>query len=206
MRIRILVLAVMALAPTAAQAGPRDDVIDTLVKCADLSDKMARADCFDAATPQLRAVAPPQTGLEQPLPATAPPPIASAPSAAAAFPTPPAEAEAAPSSDTSWMSTLNPFSGGAPDKPAPDQMAFQAFGREILPVTIGVTEYHVFRDGSFSVTLDNGQIWREHDRDYDTPPFSTEEKNVVTIDRGMLGGFNLVLKGKPKIYKVVRAK
>ncbi len=48
-------------------------------------------------------------------------------------------------------------------------MAYQPIGVEILPVTIGVTDYSIAPNGSFSVTLDNGQVWRERNEHYDHP-------------------------------------
>ena len=171
-----------------ASAGPRDDVIGTLVKCADIADKAARLDCYDQATPQLRAAA--QT------PAPPPPAVAQA-----------AEPAPAPVSQQggSFLSSLDPF-GDTPQGPSAQQMAFQPIGAEILPVTIGVADYAIAPNGSFSVTLDNGQIWRERNEHYEHPAFRSDAKNVVVIERGMIGGYNLYLKGDGKPYKVLREK
>jgi hypothetical protein len=174
-----------------ASAGPRDDVIGTLVKCADITDKAARLDCYDQAAPQLRAAAQ--------APATPPPP----PVAAAQ----PAEPPPAPVSQQggSFLNSLDPF-GDSPQGPSAQQMAYQPIGAEILPVTIGVADYSVAPNGSFSVTLDNGQIWRERNEHYDHPRFRSDAKNVVVIERGLIGGYNLYLKGNGTPYKVLREK
>ncbi len=171
-----------------ASAGPRDDVIGTLVKCADITDKAARLDCYDQAAPQLRAAAQ----------APAPPP----PVAAQTTEPPPAPVS---QQGGSFLSSLDPF-GDSPQGPSAQQMAYQAIGAEILPVTIGVTDYSVAPNGSFSVTLDNGQVWRERNEHYDHPAFRSDAKNVVVIERGLIGGYNLYLKGDGKPYKVLREK
>src|SRR5437868_2263270 len=93
-----LLAALLITAP--ASSGPRDDVIGTLVKCADIADKAARLDCYDQAAPQLRAAA----RAPEPLP----PPV----SAQAAEPPP------APVSQQSgsFLSSLDPF-GDSPQGP-----------------------------------------------------------------------------------------
>ena len=107
--------------------------------------------------------------------------------------------------DRSIFDSINPF-GGGDSKPSPRQMAYQEMGAEILPITIGVAEFDINPGGGFEVTLENGQVWREHARDYDIPPFRSSHRNVVTIDHAMLGGYNLSLLGYAKLYKVVRVK
>jgi hypothetical protein len=198
-----ILLAAVFVAATPTQAGPRDDVVGVLVKCADIADKAERLDCYDRAAPQLRAAA------QQPMaPVVAPPATAQA-----AAPSPPqtAAAEALPpqapaaQQDDSFLGAINPFSGG-PQGPSAQQMAYQPIGGEILPVTIGVAEYSIAPNGSFSVTLDNGQVWRERNEHFDHPQFRSDEKNVVVIERGMIGGYNLYLKGEGKPYKVLREK
>ncbi len=47
----------VAMASTPVLATQRDDVVDVLVKCADVTDKAARLDCYDRAASQLRAAA-----------------------------------------------------------------------------------------------------------------------------------------------------
>jgi len=181
-------LAALLITTFPASAGPRDDVIGVLAKCADITDKAARLDCYDQAAPQLRAAA--QT------PAPPPPAVAQA-----------AEPAPAPVSQQggSFLSSLDPF-GDTPQGPSAQQMAFQPVGAEILPVTIGVADYAIAPNGSFSVTLDNGQVWRERNEHYDHPTFRGDAKNVVMIERGMIGGYNLYLKGDGKPYKVLREK
>ncbi len=182
-------LAALLITTGSASAGPRDDVIGTLVKCADIADKAARLDCYDQAAPQLRTAAQ--------APAPPPPPVA----------VQAAEPPAAPVSQQggSFLSSLDPF-GDSPQGPSAQQMAYQPIGAEILPVTIGVADYAVAPNGSFSVTLDNGQVWRERNEHYEHPSFRSDAKNAVVIERGLIGGYNLYLKGDGKPYKVLREK
>lgn len=211
MKFGILALAFLAILPAAAQAGPRDDVVDELVKCTDIADSAERLACFDRSTPALRAVAGASAAAHaadeaaaqaEPPKATAlaePPPVA---------PPPPAEPASAPAPSQeggSWLSGLNPFNGiGSVPKPTARQMAYQPIGQEILPVTIGVKEFYVPSGGAFMVTLANGQVWRAV-HGYPSPPKFREGKtNLVTVDHAMLGGNNLSLYGNSVLYKVER--
>lgn len=208
MKLRIVLLAAsaaMMIIPAGAQAGPRDALIDALAKCTDIHDATARLACFDRNTPTLRALANPAQA------ATTPPPPAEPPKAVALAAPPPAATQPPPkpaeqkSDDSSWLSGWDPFAGG-PSKPTAAQMAYQPMGQEILPVTIGVKDFFVASDGSFTVTLANGQMWRSR-HGYETPPRFREGKvNKVMIDHAMLGGYNLTLLGQPKLYKVERVK
>jgi hypothetical protein len=181
---------ILALPAASASAGPRDDVVDVLVKCTDVTDNAARLDCYDRAAPQLRAAAQVLVAPLSAMPATEPPPQAAAPVS---------------QQDGSFLSSLDPFAG-SPQGPSAQQMAYQPIGGEILPVTIGVTDYSIAPNGSFSVRLDNGQIWRERNEHYDHPSFRSDSKNVVVIERGLIGGYNLYLRGEGKPYKVLREK
>ena len=190
MKRRLLVLAALAAAPLAAQAGPRDELIGTLAKCTDVTDEKARLACYDQEAPALRAAAqtPPPPAPEQP--PTSPPPQA--------YAAPP------PQQDGSILSSLNPFSGGDTPPPNAMQMQYQPIGQEILPITIKITDYSVAPNGNFTVTLANGQVWQERVGHTETPHFHTDSDNVVTIERGMLGGYNLYLVGNGYPYKVMR--
>lgn len=183
--------ALMVAIPLAAQAGPKEDVIDALLKCADIADKDSRVTCFDAATPQLRAAVGLPTATIEPVPSQASPPAGESPHVDA-------------SSGSGFFASLNPFSGDP--APSPQQMAYQPMGQEILPVAIGVARFGPSDSGGFEITLDNGQVWQERNEHYDIPPWRSDARNIVYIERGMLGGYNLYLRPFGKIYKVVRVK
>jgi hypothetical protein len=172
--------AICAAAVLPASAQSQTDLMAALTHCAAIADNSERLACYDKLAPQVKTVA------------DAPPP--------------PPEASVPTPSQGSVLDSLNPFSGGSDAAPSAAQMSYQAPGQEILPVTIGVSAYEVAPSGSFTVTLDNRQVWRERNEHFDTPPFRKDGKNVVMIERGLLGGFNLYLKGMGKIYKVMRIK
>ncbi len=199
---RCIVLAVLLAAGVpAAAAGPRDDVVDVLAKCTDVADREARIECYDRAAPQLRAAA----GLAPAGQVPAPAPLqvqASAPAPLAPSPQP----EAPPPQGQSLLGSLDPFGGEAPPAPTPTQMAYQPIGQEILPITIGVTDYDIAPGGPFTVTLANGQVWRERAGHTETPPFKAGARNFVTIEHGLIGGYDLYLVGSGRLYKVMRIK
>ncbi len=209
MNLRILMLAAaagLAIAPAAAQADRRGDLIDALAKCTDLHDATARLACFDHNTPMLRALAGPAQAATGPQPPAEPPKSVALAAPPLVAPPPPAPKPAAPESgSSSWFSGLDPFGGDAA-KPSAAQMAYQPMGQEILPVTIAVKDFFVADDGSFTLTLVNGQMWRSR-HGYPAPPrFRDGKVNVVTIDHAMLGGYNLTLSGQPDLFKVRRVK
>lgn len=193
MRYGWIAAGMLLLSATGASADPRDDVISTMVKCADLADKDARVACFDKATPELRAVA----AMPPPAPVVAEAPADQAAAAAAA-------AEPAPEPESGIARFFDPF-GSADSRPTAAQMAYQPMGQEILPITIGIADYSV-TPGGFTVTLDNGQVWQSRPGHFDSPQFKVGEKNFVVIAHGLIGGYDLSLRGNGKIYKVMRIK
>jgi len=190
-KLRVLTLAILMLAPSAAQADPRDDIIQAMAQCANAPDKAARSDCFERLIPQLRAVAGP---------AAAPAPVASG----TATPEQQTAAGPPPPEDKGWLGNWNPFKGSS-NNPSPQQMAYQPIGQEILPLTVAVTDFSLGMNG-FTVTLANGQVWQGSYGANPIPPFHHDDTNIVTIDHGMLGGDKLNLRGDSNLYKVVRVK
>jgi len=194
----VLVGLLAALVPS-AQAGPKDDVVDVLAKCTDVTDREARIECYDRAAPQLRAAA----GLA-PAAIVSPAPVAALPPVPQNAPPPP---EAPPQQSPSLLSGLDPFGdNAAPPPPLPAQMAYQPLGQEILPITIAVTDYDVPTGGQFTVTLANGQVWRERNGHTEVPPFKAGATNLVRIEHGLIGGYDLYLVGYGRLYKVMRIK
>ncbi|HSC18220.1 MAG TPA: hypothetical protein VLC74_04825, partial [Rhizomicrobium sp.] len=69
MRLKIggCLLALAVCASLEAQAGPREDVLEAMGRCAAIGDNAARLKCYDAAVPQLRtALATPPATLDRP--------------------------------------------------------------------------------------------------------------------------------------------
>jgi len=58
--------------------------------------------------------------------------------------------------------------------------------------------------GKLTLTLDNGQVWKQKDsRSFDLPPIADGEPRV-TIWKGRLGGYSLKLEGRSKAIQVKR--
>lgn len=59
--------------------------------------------------------------------------------------------------------------------------------------------------GVFTVTLANGQVWRQVDGDTDHAHWTgPAARYVVRITHGFLGSFNFRIAGQPGLYKVLR--
>jgi hypothetical protein len=70
-------------------------------------------------------------------------------------------------------------------------------------VTARLTDYHLDKDGRFTVTLPTGQVWRQTDGDVRHPHWTRPAQSyVVTISRGVLGTTNLTVKGETGLYKI----
>src|SRR3569623_1441539 len=61
------------------------------------------------------------------------------------------------------------------------------------------------KSGYFTIELDNGQWWRQIDGDTDYARFRTPaRRNLITIEHGSLGSYNLHIQGLSHGYKVNR--
>lgn len=61
------------------------------------------------------------------------------------------------------------------------------------------------KSGYFTIELDNGQWWRQIDGDTDYARFRTPaRRNLITIEHGSLGSYNLHIQGVSRGYKVNR--
>ena len=200
----LAVLAVFLLASFPARAGTNDDAIAAIGKCATVTDNTARLACYDRIAGQIKAVE------------AAPQPQAAPPAQTAAT-APPATKE----NEESWFGIASWFGG---DKVSPAaQTTPQQFGSENIPpppaapgvpppvepldqITATVTDFAYNPYGRFIVFLDNGQIWQQLEGDTDRARFSKSKKDMVTISRGFLGSYNLVIGDHSGMFKVKRIK
>ncbi len=178
-----------------AAAGSRDDVLNGLQRCATVTDDKARLACYDA------LVRPAQEAM--------------------AHPPEPGEANHPPTKEEqkSWFGfDLTGLFNSSPEQ----QKTPQQFGAENLPstkqkveeaeqavdsITAGVSEYAFTPFGKFIVFLDNGQVWRQIQGDSDKATFRKAAKdNTVTIERGSLGSYNLMINDSSRNFKVERVK
>jgi hypothetical protein len=142
-----------------------------------------------------------------------------APAAPAAAPAAPPGPAAAPPPEGEGASY---DVGGESTPKVPSQQTTVAdFGSENLPspqaapgapvapepldeITVEVADVAFnFRD-HFIVTLVNGQIWKQLDGDTGIAHFNKRGKNRVTISRGLIGSYNLIIEGRNARFKVKR--
>ena len=223
-----LAAAVLILA-CAAQAGPSESMAFAIGMCSAQTDPQARLACYDqiaaklkageAVGPEAAASPPPPAAAAvapAPVPAT---PTASAPAAAQSF----GQAQPEPAEtkkDHAWYDVGSWFNSGneqaratigtpaefgaetvPPTKPAPGQPLPP---KPLDHITAKVTNVAFNTYGRFTVTLDNGQIWRQLEGDSSNAYFAKDGTDAVTISRGFLGSYNLVVDGHNGMYKVKR--
>jgi hypothetical protein len=179
-----------------ALAGPQDDALTAVAKCASIADDHARLACYDAAAPQVKAAT-------EAIPAQ----VATVP---------PQQTQ----NGDSWFGLPDIFGGrsaqttpkefGNDDLPAPPPPP-PAAGQPASPpvidsITAGVSDYAFNPFGHFTVFLDNGQIWQQLEGDVDVAHFSRSHPNKVTISRGALGSYELSINDQDSVFKVKRLK
>jgi hypothetical protein len=106
----------------------------------------------------------------------------------------------------------------APVRPADAAAAAQRFGAENLPtpraaarapkrLVARVREVSFSKNGYFTIGLDNGQWWRQLDGDTSYARFrEPADRNIVTIEHGLFGSYNLHIRGLSQGYKVNRVR
>ena len=182
------VFAALILVPTGAAAGPRDDLINGMAKCAAVANNAARLACYDALVPQLKAA---QSAPQEPVDNRAwydPGRI---------FGTSPAQ-QTTPEQFGAEALAPPPAPPHKPGEPAPPQ--------PIDSISAKVSDYAYNPYGRAVVFLDNGQIWQQILGDTDRPHFKKGETNTVVISRGALGSYNMVINGTGAAIKVHRIK
>lgn len=76
--------------------------------------------------------------------------------------------------------------------------------RESMTAKVAQVHWNPFKH--FSITLDNGQVWRQLDADTDTAVGRLNPAATVKITRGFLGSYSLAVEGEWGLYKVKRVK
>jgi hypothetical protein len=95
--------------------------------------------------------------------------------------------------------------------PAPAR-AMQGFGAPppeppaINHLSAKLVKYTLDSHGQFTVTLDNGQVWRQESGDTAVAHWNPAKSSqyVVVINSGFLGSYNLAVQGQPETFKVQR--
>jgi len=197
MILRSFALAAVLFALPAAQAASGDAMTEALKACRAVSGNTARLACFDRLTAGLDAQAP--------VAATSPAAVAS-------------RAAATPEQQTSVYDPGS-LSGKDAAKPARPMVGNPAdFGGENLAavadkgpvpldrITAPVAMVSFNAIGHFTVTLENGQVWRQLDADTRVARFNKDKKETVTIKRGFMDAYSLSIDGRWGNYMVKRIK
>jgi hypothetical protein len=178
----------VVLAAMPAQADPRDDTLSAMLRCSGIGDKTQRLACYDGAMGSASAA------------------LTTAPPAVAASAVPPPAPTIAPrrhrdfmdrmfgssDSDRAPQTTVAEFgsesiaNGGARAFPNP------MYGDTIDQISSRLIRYEI-HDGFITVSLDNGQVWRQVSGD-PTPALARPALSyVVTIARGKAGVYRMKL-------------
>jgi hypothetical protein len=211
-----------------AFADSRDDILREIAKCTDVTGGPERLACFDAQTPQLRAMISPKTIGTPPIAAspaaamTQPAPQSMTPPPAGAMISPPSPAHGEPAEPTraqqeSWFG-LHLFGGRRKPQTTPDQFGNEtvattakpsepAAPEEIDKIVASVSQYALTPYGKVIVFLGNGQIWQQAESDTGVAHFRPKgAENTVEISRALLGSYSMQVNGRRPIIKVTRIK
>ena len=178
-----LITAVLCIAPTvhaAAAALP-----ESLRACRSLQDSLQRLVCYDREIAAQDAAVGTAAAPAAPAASVAPAaPVAAAPAAAA-----PGVAAAAPQLGDELVS----------------RKARPAKGSTEASLTAGVTALREDHRGTWVISLDNGQVWRQQEVGL---PFPLRTGETVRIDKGVLGSYMLtrVVEGWTRWIRVTRVK
>ncbi len=197
----VLCLSVLAITPALA-AVDEENAANAFLECAAMQDDARRLECFDkaAAGPQPTEVLSETAEIPQAEPAVVE--SAAVPAAAAAV-------SAATITETVAETTMESEVG--PESSAIDEFGMNAavaaqYGDdrpEQLP-EISATVTHVRKRGygELVVTLENGQVWTEKEKE---SGFRIKEGDTVTIRQGTFGGYRMIGRSN-RSSQVVRVK
>ena len=170
MRHWMVVVVAMIAAP--AWAGPREDSLAGITRCAGLPDDRTFLDCVYGAVQPLRA----QLGL-QPAPLS---------QQRLVPPASPAPAQSPP--------------GAAPARRSEEMLAVRNGG------ALHMASYRFDSRGLFTVTLDDGSVWKQDANDTNFAHFGGQaSRYAVTLLAGDYGKSRLSVRGEPGLYLVERA-
>ena len=181
-----LAFCVLAASALPAPAGTREEVLSGAVRCGGIADDRAWLDCFYGSAQPMRA----QLGLP-PAPASQTrlvPSGMAAPAQTQAMTPPPAMATAAPPAPRKSGGIMSGLLGG-----------------QALLSNVRAAAYQFDKRGIFTITLSNGQVWRQEQGDNSFAAWhEPAARYLVTIRQGALGSANLKVQGDNNVYKVRR--
>jgi hypothetical protein len=159
------------------QASPRDDMLAGMSRCAAISDDRTYLDCIYGAAQPMRA----ELGL------------------------PPA-----PASQTRLVPAASPATAALKPAPPPDQRGVLdrifASGTVVAPPQ-AMKSYSLDAGGHFTVTLTNGQVWRQAEGDTNLAHWNRSASDYAAmVETGAAGDFNMEVTGEVGLYKVTRVR
>jgi hypothetical protein len=81
----------------------------------------------------------------------------------------------------------------------------ELFGQTVIEAQANMVSYSFDAHSKFTITLGNGQTWRQVDGDSGVANWrGPANRYLVTITNGALGSHNLTVKGAPGMFKVQR--
>ena len=176
MGIALLFLAGLS-APVLAQSLPQQ-----LSRCLAITGTLQRLACYDAVAHG--------AGLSAPAPAYAPPP---APTYAPAYTPTPAYA---PPPVTASATPQNAFGADRLPRTAPPP-------HQVNRIVADIVHFDLDIRGRFTLTLSNGQVWRQIEGD-DSRTKPRPGARSVTIEHAVLGSYALTFNDSNRLYKVTR--
>lgn len=233
LRFSWLLPVLLVLCVPGAQARPRDDVMAGAYRCSVIGEPHPWLDCFYGAVQPVRAALglSPATSAQLRL-ASAPPSGAMTPDDAAVRDAVLSNALRcyAIGDERLWLDcyygAAQPMRARLGLSPAPQKAALPATamaapaiappldrfpqGGPSIPrgssqVVSPMTAYSFSKVRNFTVTLANGQIWRQISGDPNYAHWKAPAANyIVTVSHGAFGSFNLQVKNTPGVYKVER--
>jgi hypothetical protein len=199
-----------ALLPGTALADARDDVVAGMMRCAVIADDRQWLECYYGAAQPMRG----RLGLP-PAPQSQQQLLQQHYSGAPVHPVYPAMAAplaplgAAPSYQAQpQMASRAPVPSGPPPMPKQRGIFSDFLGGSDLVRNAPVQSYEFARDGAFTITLTDGQVWQQTADDAGRHPAKWREpaQNMrVTISEGAMRSFNMTVDGNDSVqYKVHR--
>jgi hypothetical protein len=200
-----------ALLPGTALADARDDVVAGMMRCAVIADDRQWLECYYGAAQPMRGRLglPPAPQSQQQLlhqhysgaPVHPVNPAVAAPLAPLGAPAYQAQPQ---------MASRAPAPSGPPPMPKQRGIFSDFFGGSDLVRNAPVRSYEFAQDGSFTVTLADGQVWQQTADDAGRHPAKWREPAQtmrVTVSEGAMRSFNMTVDGNDSVqYKVHRVR
>lgn len=204
-----LALLTPALMPAAAQADARDDVVAGMMHCAVIADDRQWLECYYGAAQPMRGRLglPPAPQSQQQLLQQYYSARPASPGYGAPLAPMPGGAQYAPQY-APQMASQAPVPSGPPPMPKDRGMFSDFFGGSTVVRNSPVQDYKFNPDGSFVITLADGQVWEQLGDDYGRHPAKwTDPASAmrVSISEGAMRTYNLTVNGNDSVqYKVHR--